>query len=89
MGKDDIPLASRSASACPLGKRTEKVRCGNIPLEVKHGLDRMRAEAGGMSEAEYLSKLVIIHVIGVDAYRRLQEQELTRFANVGQELDKA
>ncbi|HLP99183.1 MAG TPA: hypothetical protein VK149_12145 [Sideroxyarcus sp.] len=88
MSKDKAQFA-RSGTASLIGKRTEKVRCGNVPLSVKHKLDRMRASNGGKSEAEYVAMLVTIHVLGVDAYRRLQEEELQSFVIPGQELDKA
>jgi hypothetical protein len=47
----------------------------------------MRAANGGKSEAEYVAMLVTIHVLGVDVYRRLQEEELQSFVIPGQELD--
>lgn len=81
------PLSSRSGTACLLGKKTEKIRCGNVPLEVKHGLDRLRAANGGKSEAEYMSMLATIHVIGIQAYRSLMENDINNFVIPGQESD--
>ena len=78
---DDTPLASRSGNSNPFGKCTEEVRA-RIPYEVKEGLSRLVNESG-MSEAEYVREVIMVHVLGVDAVRKLNEERLQRVAGIG------
>ena len=80
---DDTPLASRSGNSNPFGKCTEDVRA-RIPYEVKEGLSRLANESG-MSEAEYVRDVLMVHVLGVDAVIKIHEERIKRFAGMGQE----
>ena len=78
---DDTPLASRSGNSNPFGKCTEEVRA-KVPYVIKEGLSRLVNESG-MSEAEYVREVLMVHVLGVDAVRKLNEERLQRVAGIG------
>lgn len=77
---DEI-MTSRSGNSNNIGKCTEEVRT-RIPYAVKEGLARLVNESG-MSEAEYVREVLVVHVLGVDAVRQLNEEKLQRVAGIG------
>jgi len=81
--QDDAPLASRSGTSNPLGKCTEDLRT-KVPYAIKDGICRLANEVG-MSEAEYLRDLLMVHVLGIDVVTKIQQDRINRFAGMGQE----
>lgn len=81
--QDDTPLASRSGTSNPLGKCTEDIRT-KVPYAIKDGLCRLANELG-MSEAEYLRDLLMVHILGVNEVSKIQQDRINRFAAMGQE----
>lgn len=83
--QDDALMHSRSGISNPLGKKTEKVRSAYVPFAVKEGLNRPVAESRFKCEAEYISYLLTVHVMGEEAMRRINEAELKNFVIKGRE----
>ena len=81
--QDAAPLTSRSGTSNPFGKCTEDVRA-KVPYVIKEGLSRLVNESG-MSEAEYVRDVLMVHVLGVDAVIKIHEERIKRFAGMGQE----
>ena len=55
-----------------------------VAYAIKEGLSRLVNESG-MSEAEYVRDVLMVHVLGVDAVIKIHEERIKRFAGMGQE----
>lgn len=48
-----------------------------VPFEVKQGFARLAHDLG-MNESELLREMIMVHVLGVDAVRKIYEERLAR-----------
>lgn len=48
-----------------------------VPFEVKQGFARLAHDLG-MNESELLREMIMVHVLGVDAVRKIYEERLVR-----------
>lgn len=48
-----------------------------VPFEVKQGSARLAHDLG-MDESELLREMIMVHVLGVDAVRKIYEERLAR-----------
>ena len=48
-----------------------------VPFEVRQGFARIAHDLG-MDESELLREMIMVHVLGVDAVRKLYEERLAR-----------
>ncbi|OGT02140.1 MAG: hypothetical protein A2143_00650 [Gallionellales bacterium RBG_16_57_15] len=82
---EDTPtiLFSRSVTTNHFGKCTEEIKT-RVPYELKEGFARIASDAG-MTESEYLRKMLELKVFGLDMVRKIHDEQLRQVAGIGRE----
>lgn len=74
----------RGKDSCVLGKRTAELPKAHVPEETKEIIER-KAKVAGMSVAEYLAWVAMIHAHGLATVKKLQDERLQVLATMGEE----
>jgi hypothetical protein len=80
----DTPAFSRTGFTSPLGGMTAEIPKIKIPEVTKELLDRKAREAG-LNTSEFVRKLLMLHVHGVDMLLSVERQQLDVVAGKGRD----